>query len=92
VGGYERSEVASYNTVEVFKNAFNQVDQIADFKTFYLDCIDQACAIIDEKSADLPKDKKIGTTINVVLISHGVCECANIGDSRTYHYAHHNKK
>lgn len=90
IGGDINSEIASEITVNVFKmnfDKYNSINEWGGFKKFYNHCLQHASQEIDYASKiKLPKNGKMGTTVNAVFVDGNNVYCANIGDSHTYHY------
>ena len=85
MGGHEHGEVAS-NTVcdtiaEYFQQHWPDDGRVDD--TLVTDAVNAAYEALDKKNDQA--EKRMGTTLTLVVLHEGGCTAAHIGDSRIYH-------
>ncbi len=85
MGGHENGELASQTVCRAIstymKNHWPADDRVSD--SFILDTIEVAFRSLDVLDDD--SNKKMGTTLALVVFHKGGCVAAHIGDSRIYH-------
>ncbi|MBQ5453917.1 MAG: serine/threonine-protein phosphatase [Bacteroidales bacterium] len=84
VGGHGHGDFASGKTVEVFKEAFEELPNEVNVKEFLYSTVLQAAHQVLDKCLEDPSYKNCGTTISGFFVSGNIYHTFNVGDSRVY--------
>ncbi|MDR0985514.1 MAG: serine/threonine-protein phosphatase [Mycoplasmataceae bacterium] len=87
IGSQDDSQIASLITVDVFKKLFLKRSFICNGEKFFKRCLEKAYKAISKQSTSNLNNKKIGTTLVMILITGNKGEVYNLGDSRLYDYS-----
>lgn len=85
MGGHERGEVASQTVCQTLCELLTPVVEADEILTdeYLNDAVNKAVAKLNGK--DGTTEKKMGTTLTLLVFHKGGCTAAHIGDSRIYH-------
>ena len=85
MGGHERGEVASQTVCQTLYELLTPVVEADEILTdeYLNDAVNKAGAKLNGK--DGTTEKKMGTTLTLLVFHKGGCTAAHIGDSRIYH-------
>ncbi|MCU0355615.1 MAG: protein phosphatase 2C domain-containing protein, partial [Cytophagales bacterium] len=84
VGGHGHGDWASQTCVRMYREAFQQIDNLNDPTTFLRENAQNVARRVLQKHAEDPAYKNCGTTLTGFLVQDGHYHVINIGDSRCY--------
>lgn len=89
VGGHGHGDFASQKTVDIFRNAFQELPADADIPQFLRDTSYKAAEAVLAQTEIDPSFKNCGTTLSGFLVRGSQYYVVNIGDSRVYLWSDH---
>jgi protein phosphatase len=87
IGSQDDSQIASFITVDVFRENFERHSKIFNIDRFFNKCLKSSYNKITSVANKKLNGRKIGTTLVVTFVDNNKVVTYNLGDSRLYHFS-----